>query len=40
MHKADDGLMESTTDTNRKQADKQNNQLKDGNEYDGGENAC
>ena len=40
MHKADGGLMESTTDTNRKQADKRNSQLKDGNEYDGGENAC
>ena len=40
MHKTDGGLMESTTDTNRKQADKRNSQLKDGNEYDGGENAC
>ena len=40
MHKADGGPMESTTDTNRKQADKRNNQLTDGNEYDGDENAC
>ena len=40
MHKTDGGLMESTTDTNRKQADKRNSQLKDGNEYDAGENAC
>lgn len=40
MHKADGDLMESTIDTNHKQADKQNNQLKDGSEYDGGENAC
>jgi len=40
MHKADGDLMESTIDTNHKQADKQNNQLKDGNEYNGGENAC
>ena len=40
MHKADGGLMESTTDTNRKQADKRNSQLTDGSEYDGGENAC
>jgi len=40
MHKADGGLMESTTDTNRKQADKLNNPPTDGNEYDGGENAC
>ena len=40
LHKTDGGLMESTTDTNRKQADKRNSQLKDGNEYDGGENAC
>jgi len=40
MHKIDGGLMESTKDTNRKQAGKQNSQLTDGNEYDGGENAC
>ena len=40
MHKADGGLMGNTTDTNRKQADKRNSQLTDGNEYDGGENAC
>ncbi len=40
MHKVDGDLMENTTDTNRKQADKWNNPLKDGNEYDGGENAC
>jgi len=39
MHKTDGGLMESTTDTNRKQADKRNSQLTAGNEYDGGENA-
>ncbi len=40
MHKADGDLMENTTGTNPKKADKQNSQLKDGNEYDGGENAC
>ena len=40
MHKADGDLMENTTDTNRKQADKRNSQLTAGNEYDGGENAC
>ena len=40
MRIADDDLMESTTDTNRKQADKRNSQLTDGNKYDGGENAC
>ena len=40
MHKTDGDLMENTTDTNRKQADKRNSQLTDGNEYDGGENAC
>jgi hypothetical protein len=39
MHKADGDLMENTTDTNRKQADKQNSPLTDGNEDDGGENA-
>jgi len=40
MHKADGDLMESTTDTNRRQADKLNSQLTDGNEDGGGENAC
>ena len=40
MHKADGGLMGSTTDTNRKQADKRNSQLTDDNEGGGGENAC
>ncbi len=40
MHTTDGDLMENTIDTNRKQADKQNSQLTDGNEYDGGENAC
>ncbi|CAN5187006.1 hypothetical protein BH09BAC2_BH09BAC2_12950 [soil metagenome] len=40
MHKADGDLMENTTDTNRKQADKRNSLLTDGNEDDGGENAC
>ena len=40
MHKADGDLMESTTDTNRKQADKRNSQLTDDNEGGGGENAC
>ena len=40
MHKADGDLMENTTDTNRRQADKRNSQLTDDNEYDGGENAC
>lgn len=39
MHKADGDLMESTTDTNRKQADKRNSQLTDDNEDDGGGNA-
>lgn len=40
MHKADGDLMDNTTGTNRMKADKQNNQLKDGNRYDGDENAC
>jgi hypothetical protein len=40
MHKTDDDLMENTTDTNRKQADKRNSPPTDGNECDGGENAC
>ena len=40
MHTTDGDLMENTTDTNRKQADKQNSPLTDGNEDDGGENAC
>ena len=40
MHKADGDLMENTTDTNRKQADKRNSQLTDDNEGGGGENAC
>ena len=40
MHKADGDLMESTKDTNHKQADKPNSQLKDDNERDAGENAC
>jgi hypothetical protein len=40
MHKTDGDPMESTTDTNRKQADKLNSQLTDGNEDGGGENAC
>ena len=40
MHKTDGDLMENTTDTNCKQADKRNSPLTDGNEDDGGENAC
>ena len=40
MHKTDGDLMENTTDTNHKQADKWNSQLTDDNEGDGGENAC
>ena len=40
MHKTDGDLMESTTGTNQMKADRQNNQLTDGNKYDGGENAC
>ena len=40
MTKADGALMESTRDTNLKQADKQSNQQWDGNKCDGGENAC
>ena len=39
MHTTDGDLMENTTDTNRKQADKRNSQLTDGNEDGGGENA-
>jgi len=39
-HITDGDLMESTTDTNRKQADKRNSQLTDDNEGGGGENAC
>ncbi|MEO6229707.1 MAG: hypothetical protein ABJB11_14640 [Ferruginibacter sp.] len=39
MHKTDGDLMENTIDTNRRQADKRNNQLTDGNEDGGGENA-
>ena len=40
MHRTDGDLMENTTDTSRKQADKRNSPLTDGNEGDGGENAC
>mgnify|MGYP000930126783 CR=1 FL=1 len=40
MHKADGDQIENTTNTNQKQADKQNNQLRGGSECDGDENAC
>ena len=39
MHKTDGDLMENTTDTSRKQADKHNNRLTDDNEDGDGENA-
>ena len=40
MHKADGDLMENTTGTNQMKADRQSNQLTDGNKCGGGENAC
>ena len=40
MQKADGDQIENTTNTNQKQADKQNNQLRGGSECDGDENAC
>jgi len=40
MRIADGDLMESTRETNPKQADKRSNQQWDGNKCDGGENAC
>ena len=40
MHKADGDLMENTTGTNPKQADKLNSLLMDDNKLNGGENAC
>jgi hypothetical protein len=40
MHKADGGLMESTTDTNRKQGDKRQYPEAADNKCCDGENAC